>query len=297
VNGYKEDVVECHDHARRIFFQKLLDCYGYDFRNYSEESALRRLNRRMFLSGIKSFKAFQNRVMNNANLAEELIRDFSINVTEMFRNPKFYLALRKKVVPEFGSNPFIKIWSAGCATGEEVFSLAIILKEEGVLDRARIFGTDFNQQALERAKSGIFPLNRMRLYSANYQKAGGRVDFVDYYSARYDGALMRKDLKNRMLFSRHDLTREGVFSETSMILCRNVLIYFNQELKNRVMSIFHQSLDPVGFLCLGSKETLKYTAWSRLFETVSETHRIYRKHLKVVQTHPDNSGICNSSRG
>jgi chemotaxis protein methyltransferase CheR len=196
----------------------------------------------------------------------------------MFRDPTFYRLIRAHVVPELKKLPFLKVWHAGCSSGEEVYSLAIVLKEEGLYERTQIYATDINEVILQKARQGIFPINRLQQYTQNYQKAGGREAFSDYYAAHYDHVVMDKSLKENVLFSDHNLATDGVFGEMNLIMCRNVLIYFNRELQNRVFGLFCDSLSEEGFLCLGSKESIRFSDYSKNFLDIDRDARIYRKH-------------------
>jgi chemotaxis protein methyltransferase CheR len=250
--------------------------YGYDFRNYARGTVTRRIKRMLSLSGLESISEMTSKMLHDKEFFAGIIVEFSIAVTELFRDPSFFCALRRDVVPFLKTHPFIKIWHAGCATGEEAYSLAILLKEEGLYDRATIFATDFNDEALRRAKEGVYPLDRIKDYTKNYQQACGKEDFSDYYHAEYDHAIMDSSLKKNITFSNHNLVTDGVFGEMSLILCRNVLIYFNKTLQKRVLNLFADSLGYNGFLCLGGKETLKFSGVSDSFEAIDNKHRIYQ---------------------
>jgi chemotaxis protein methyltransferase CheR len=195
----------------------------------------------------------------------------------MFRDPTFYLAFRQKVVPLLRTYPFIRVWHAGCSTGEEVYSMAILLAEEGLYDRARIYATDINEVVVHRAKSGIFPLDRMQEYTENYIKAGGTRSFSEYYTAKYDGALFKQELLRNVVFSQHNLVTDRSFAECTVILCRNVLIYFDKALQERVHGLFYESLSTFGILALGSKESLRFSKYEACYEPVSAPEKIYRK--------------------
>jgi chemotaxis protein methyltransferase CheR len=209
--------------------------------------------------------------------AHKLIHEFSITVTEMFRDPGFYRAVRQVVTPYLKTYPFLNIWVAGCATGEEVYSLAIVLQEEGLYDRVNIFATDFNDAALQKAKDGIYPLKEVQQYTANYQKAGGQRSFSNYYHAEYESAIMDKSLKANITFANHNLVRDGVFSEVQLIFCRNVLIYFDRTLQNWVLSLLTDSLSRGGFLCLGTKEALDFSSVYDQYKLITPGDRIYQK--------------------
>jgi chemotaxis protein methyltransferase CheR len=251
--------------------------YGFDFRSYAYASIRRRLWRRIEAEGLKTISGLQNRVLHEPAMMEQLLLDLSINVTAMFRDPTFYVAIREKVVPLLRTYPFIRIWHAGCSTGEEVYSMAILLEEEGLYDRARIYATDINEVVVHRARAGIFPLERMQEYTENYIRAGGTRSFSEYYTAKYDGALFSPSLQRNVVFSQHNLVTDRSFAEFNMILCRNVLIYFDRKLQARVHGLFHESLVHLGILCLGSKESLRLSDYETAYEELSGAERIYRK--------------------
>ncbi len=257
--------------------------YGYDFRNYAKTSLKRRILRRLSNSGLRNISEMQHRLLHDTVFLENLLLDFSINVTEMFRDPFFYQAIRKRVIPYLKTYPFIKVWHAGCATGEEVYSMAILLKENGLHKRAQIYATDYNDIVLQKAKTGIFPIERLQKYTANYQKAGGTESFSDYYTSDSENVVMDKTLKENIVFANHNLVTDGVFNEMNLILCRNVLIYFNKTLQNRVIGLFRDSLCHHGFLCLGSKESLGFMGHSKEFEDVAKTEKIYRRKNTLHQ--------------
>jgi chemotaxis protein methyltransferase CheR len=216
-------------------------------------------------------------VINDIDYFETVLQDLSINVTEMFRDPSFYMVLRKEVLGFLKKRPFLKIWHAGCATGEEVYSMSILLQEVGLVENVQIYATDISQEAIGQAQKGIYPIDKMSGYTTNYQKAGGAASFADYYTARYDFAIMRNSLKKNVLFSVHNLVTDSTFGEMDMIVCRNVLIYFSRELQNRVFDLFRDSLRPGGLLCLGSKESIRFSEHSDEFEDFNKRQKIYRK--------------------
>lgn len=251
--------------------------YGHDFRLYAFSSLRRRLKKRLEAENLPSFSALQDKILHDPAVMNRLLLDLSVNVTGMFRDPTFFLALREKVVPILRTYPFVRVWHAGCASGEEVYALAILLEEEGLYDRARIYATDINSDAIERAKAGIFSLARMREFTGNYLGAGGTKSFSEYYTAKYDAALFDPRLRRNVLFAQHNLATDTSFSEFNLILCRNVLIYFNRELKNRVLSLFESSLSPFGVLCLGRRESLRFTDAEAAFDEFDAKERIYRR--------------------
>jgi chemotaxis protein methyltransferase CheR len=260
-----------------LLLEAIFQKYGYDFRQYSKAHIARRLSNRMRLSGLKSITQIQEKALHEQSFASQLLQDLSITVTEMFRDPLFYQAMREKIVPILKTYSFIKIWHAGCATGEEVYSMAILLKEEGLYDRTTIYATDFNQHALEQAKEGIFSNELMKEYTVSYQKSGGRESLGEYYTSDYDRVIMDKDLKKNIVWANHNLVTDSVFAEVHLILCRNVLIYFDKDLQNRVQKLFFESLTNGGILCLGSKESLRFSDYSDSYAETDKKQRIFKK--------------------
>jgi chemotaxis protein methyltransferase CheR len=265
----------------RIEIQLLLEGihrhYGFDFRSYAYASLRRRIWKRIEAEHLPTISALQNRVLHDPSLMERLLLDLSINVTAMFRDPAFYVAFRRNVVPALRTYPFLRIWHAGCSTGEEAYSMAILLEEEDLYDRARIYATDINEVVIRKAKEGIFPLDRMQEYTQNYLRAGGTRSFSEYYTAMYDGALFAPRLMRNIVFSQHNLVTDRSFAECNVILCRNVLIYFDRNLQQRVHKLFHESLPIYGYLGLGSKESLRFTGFEDNYEPVDRREKIYRK--------------------
>jgi chemotaxis protein methyltransferase CheR len=251
--------------------------YGYDFRDYAKASIRRRILRSLYRSGLKTISEMLHKMLYDKEFFETLLLDLTVNVTEMFRDPSMFMTIRKVLIPEMTKYPFIKIWHAGCSSGEEVYSMAILLEEEGISEKTRIYATDSNEAALEKAKEGIFPIDKMKDYTRNYREAGGLTSFVDYYSARSDRVIMNRSLKKNISFADHNLVTDSVFGEMNLIMCRNVLIYFNRELQDRVIELFFESLCSGGFLCLGSKETIRFSKYSDSFEDVVKNQKIYRK--------------------
>ena len=251
--------------------------YGFDFRTYAYSSLRRRVWKRIKAEQLNSVTALQERVLHNREVMEKLLLDLSVNVTAMFRDPTFFLAFRHQVVPMLRTYPFIRIWCAGCSTGEEVYSLAILLEEEELYDRTRVYATDMNEVVLQNARGGIFPLSRMQEYTENYIQAGGTRSFSEYYTAKYEGALFSPALLRNIVFSQHNLVTDRSFSEFNVVLCRNVLIYFNRDLQNRVHNLFYESLINFGILGLGSKETLRFSAYETCYEPVNAREKLFRK--------------------
>jgi chemotaxis protein methyltransferase CheR len=251
--------------------------YNYDFRNYTGASQKRRVLVAMREMECKTVSELQSRVLHEPNGFAQLLQYLTIPVTEMFRDPEYFQAVREQVAPFLKTYPSLKIWVAGCSTGEEVYSLAILLKEEGLLDRSIIYATDINPKSLEAARRGVFPIERMRLYTENYQKSGGKGAFSDYYTAAYGGALFERSLIENVTFADHSLSTDTVFSETHFVSCRNVLIYFNRTLQDRVFGLFHESLCHRGFLGLGSKESIDFSSYAERFEPLAKRERVFRK--------------------
>ena len=260
-----------------LLLQAIYQKYGYDFRDYAKASIRRRLRYRLSQSNLKTISEMQHELLNDKKFFDRLLLDLTINVTEMFRDPSFFKVLRENVISELKKQPFIKVWHAGCSSGEEIYSTAILLKENGMYESSLIYATDTNELVLDKAKSGIFPIEKMKDFTVNYRKAGGLASFADYYTARYDNAIMDNSLKKNIVFSNHNLVTDSVFGEMDLIMCRNVLIYFNRELQERVFRLFRDSLRPGGFLCLGSKETVRFSSLSEDFENAIENEKIYRR--------------------
>jgi len=260
-----------------LLIEAIYKKYGYDFRNYSKASIKRRIKHKLALSGLENLSSMQHRVLYDKKFFESMLLDLTINVTEMFRDPAFYCALRDKVIPVLKTYPFVKIWHAGCSTGEEVYSMAILLHEENLLSNAMLYATDIDDKVLKTAREGIYPVDRIKEYTRNYQKACGQNSFSDYYTARYKAAIMDSTLKKNIVFSQHNLVTDGIFGEMNLIICRNVLIYFDRDLQNRVLQLFHDSLIRKGILCLGSKETIKFSQVKDLFTEYDGKEKIYKK--------------------
>ncbi|KQB53564.1 chemotaxis protein CheR [Pseudomonas endophytica] len=261
----------------RLLIEAIYLKYSYDFRDYSGASIKRRVQHALRQFDCNTISALQERVLHDPAAFMQLLQLLTIPVSEMFRDPEHFLAIRQEVVPILKTYPSLKIWIAGCSTGEEVYSMAILLQEEGLLDRTIIYATDINPRSLEKAKQGIFSLENIRAYTHNYQKSGGQRSFADYYTAAYDYAIFDKRLRENVTFADHSLATDSVFSETHLISCRNVLIYFNKKLQNRAFGLFSESLCHRGFLMLGSKETLDFSDYSTQFTSLLKQERIYRK--------------------
>jgi chemotaxis protein methyltransferase CheR len=261
----------------RLLLEGIYHHYGYDFREYALASLRRRIWRRVREEGLGSITALTDRVLHEPDCMVRLLGDLSINVTAMFRDPQFYVAFTEHVVPQLHTYPFTRIWVAGCSTGEEVYSLAILLSEHGLYERTRMYATDINQVVLEQARGGVFPLDRMQEYTENYLRAGGARAFSEYYSAAYGGALFDQRLRDNVVWAQHNLAQDGSFNEFHVILCRNVLIYFDRSLQNRVHRLFYESLGRFGTLCLGNKESIRFSAYESCYEEIDAEARLYRR--------------------
>ena len=253
--------------------------YGYDFREYARSSIKRRLWRRVYAEHLDSISGLQERVLHDAAAMDRLLLDLSVNVTAMFRDPSFYRAFRTHVVPLLRTYPFLRIWNAGCSTGEETYSMAILLREEGLYDRTRIYATDINEVVLDRARTGSFPIEKMREYTENYQRAGGTADFSSYYVAVGEGARFHRSLSENVVFAQHNLASDRSFNDFHVILCRNVMIYFDRSLQDHVHSLFYESLVRFGILALGHKESIRFTSHQECYEELNATEKLYRKML------------------
>ena len=252
------------------------ELYGYDFSGYSRASFKRRILRLYALDKMVSFAEFRYRLRSDAGYFNRFLEQVTINVTEMFRDPEFYKCVREEILPNLGTFPFIRIWVAGCSTGEEAYSIAILLKELNLLKKSLIYATDINSFVLEKGTKAMFPMSKMKQYSENYIEAGGREDFSNYYSANYSLAKLNQDLRDKIVFSTHNLVSDTSFNEFQLILCRNVLIYFDRELQSNVFTLFDQSLDTFGYLALGTKETLSEKSLNRKYKKVGN-EKIWRK--------------------
>jgi len=251
--------------------------YGFDFREYATASLKRRVWRRVQAEKAGSITGLLDLVLHDADVMERLLLDLSINVTAMFRDPTFYDAFRAQVVPVLRTYPFTRIWVAGCSTGEEVYSLAILLQEEGIYDRARIYATDINETVLGRAREGVFPLGKMKEYTENYIRAGGKRSFSEYYLAKYEGALFDRTLTKNVVWAPHNLVQDRSFNTFNVILCRNVMIYFDRPLQARVHRLFYDSLERLGILALGHKESIRFTGVENAYDELNVREKLYRK--------------------
>jgi chemotaxis protein methyltransferase CheR len=251
--------------------------YGYDFSGYARASVYRRIKRFLGQKHLHSIDELRKFLFTDSFFFENFLQEITVNVTEMFRDPTFYKSLRENVLPILSTYPFIKVWDAGCSTGEELFSLAILLEEEGLLGRTKLYATDINQKVLRQAKEGIFSASHMAAYTSAYYAAGGKRDFADYYTSNYGSVKFNASLVKNVVFYPHNLATDTSFNEFHLIVCRNVLIYFNRQLQERVYKLFDESLVSLGYLALGKKETLAMSSISQHFNIVDKSNRIYRK--------------------
>lgn len=264
------------DEQIEILLKDLLELYGYDFTYYARASITRRINRLYVLDKFLNFESFRGRILSDRTYVIRFVEEITVNVTEMFRDSGFYKELAQEIIPTLGTNPFIRVWLAGCSTGEEAYSVAILLFEAGLLNKTLIYATDINPSVLEKARLGVFPISQMKQYSENYFASGGLEDFSSYYTANYNRVRFKEELRCRIIFSTHNLVSDGSFNEFHLIVCRNVLIYFNKELQEKVFRLFDASLAKLSYLALGSKETLRFSDIHSRFKQVSK-EKIWRK--------------------
>lgn len=265
------------DEEIELLLADMLDLHGYDFTEYAPASLKRRINRLFLMHHFTSFAEFRYRLHHDRDFAAHFIEEITVNVTEMFRDPAFFKALKTEVFPILATYPLIRIWHAGCSTGEEVYSLAIMLKEANLLHKSILYATDLSTEVLEQAAQGIFPISPMKEYSENYIEAGGEREFSSYYVAKYDRVIFSEALTAKMVFSTHNLVSDGSFNEFQLILCRNVMIYFNKTLQDKVLQLFDSSLHSLGFLALGSKETIRFSSIENRYKQFYNREKIWRK--------------------
>jgi chemotaxis protein methyltransferase CheR len=269
------------DAVEHLEIQLLLEAVyrhtGFDFRDYAYPFLRRRVGNQVRAEGVRGVSELQGKVLRDPVCLERLLQGLTVHVTTMFRDPGFYRAFRAQVVPRLRDWPFLRVWHVGCATGEEVYSMAILLREEGLYPRCRIYATDLDEAVLARAKAGIFPLALVQEYTANYLRAGGTCSFSEYYTSRYDHVIFQRALTENVVFAQHNLATDSSFNEFQVILCRNVLIYFNPALSGRVHRLLYESLAPSGFLALGSKESIKFTPHEACYEECDGSEKVYRR--------------------
>jgi chemotaxis protein methyltransferase CheR len=251
--------------------------YGYDFRNYARTSLRRRVWKRITDEQLTTISALQDAILHDPGAWERFLQGITVNVSAMFRDPHFFRAFRQHAVPVLRTYPFIRIWQAGCSLGEEAYSLAILLIEEGLFERSLIYATDINEATLHHAREGIYPADVMQAYTRNYLEAGGMRAFSEYYTARYELAIMRPSLRRQIVFSQHNLVSDAAFNEFNVVLCRNVMIYFNRALQERTHALLHGSLSMFGVLGLGSKESLHFLSLQPAYEQFEPGEKLYRR--------------------
>jgi len=269
--------IEIEDIEVLALVEAIYQRWGYDFRDYAPASLKRRIRRIVELERLSSISALQEQVLRDPACMQRFLDQLVVSVTSMFRDPGFYLAFRKVVVPLLKDRPSLRIWHAGCASGEEVYSMAILLHEEGLLDRSRIYATDLDQTALDTAKEGIYPLGKMKEYTEDYHSAGGKAEFSEYYHAGHGHVVLRKDLSKNIVWAQHNLVTDASFNEFHLIVCRNVLIYFNTRLQERVHRLLYESLVEDGFLVLGRQESLRLTPNELSYRTLDRREKIYQR--------------------
>jgi chemotaxis protein methyltransferase CheR len=261
----------------KLFLEGVFRLYGYDFRDYASSSIRRRILHMMKRENFKTVSELQDRVLHNSRFMERFLMEVSINVTSMFRDPPFYIAFREKICPFLSSLPFIRIWHVGCSTGEEVYSMAILLKEEGLYDKTKIYATDINEVVLEKAKKGVYSLNLMKEYTDNYIKAGCAGSFSEYYTTDNENAVLATNLKKNIVWAQHNLVTDSSFNEFDVIFCRNVMIYFNKSLQNKVQKLLYNSLKIGGILGLGIAESLRFTECEDFYDELDAKMKLFRR--------------------
>ena len=275
--GRHRDAEEIEALEIDLLLEAVFRLYGYDFRDYARTSMRRRIGNMMKQEEVATISELQAKVLHDRASWERFLNGVSVNVSAMFRDPGFFLAFRQHAVPVLRTYPFIRIWQAGCSLGEEAYSLAILLEEEGLYDRALIYATDINEVTLRQAREGIYPAELMQKYTQNYANAGGKRSFSEYYTARYDFAILRPTLQRNIVFSQHNLVSDAPFNEFNVILCRNVMIYFNRRLQERTHQLFHDSLGKFGILGLGSRESLRFLPQESMYEPLVASEKLYRR--------------------
>ncbi len=274
----KQEVVLPHEELElRLLLEAIYHTYQYDFRGYSMASIKRRLSQARERLGYRSFSLLQDRVVHDPSILPKMLDYLTVQVSEMFRDPSYFLALRRDIVPMLKTYPSVKVWVAGCATGEELYSLAILFREEDLENRTVFYATDINADALKKAEAGVYDLDRVAQFTANHQRSGAACSLSDYYTAAYNAAVFDKSLRRRTVFSDHSLVSDSVFAEVQLVSCRNVLIYFDRSLQDRAIGLFEEALVRKGFLGLGAKETLRFSAHAGAFDDVLPQERIYQK--------------------
>jgi chemotaxis protein methyltransferase CheR len=271
--------IQIDEKAAEEIISELYDWSGYDFSNYSAPSLMRRFQRYAEIKRLQSTEELLNLIRSDSRILNEFIEEITVNVTEMFRDPYFFKIIREQVLPQLKNSSPMKIWHAGCSSGEEVYSMAIVLKEEGLLEKAIIYATDINQSVLETARKGIFNLDNLKLYENNYKESEAVGNFKNYIEIKNGEAVISSEIREKIIFSTHNLVSDGGFNKFDLIVCRNVLIYFNKELQNAVLQTFYESLNPGGFLALGSKESIMFSPVHHVLEELHARFKIWKKKV------------------
>jgi chemotaxis protein methyltransferase CheR len=261
----------------RLLLEAIYVRYGYDFRRYAMSSLRRRLTQALQATGYRSLSELQERILREPAVFHDLLLRLTVHVSEMFRDPPFFRMVRTAVVPLLETYPSLRVWIAGCSSGEEVYAYAILLREEGLLDRATIYASDISPSALRSAEAGIFDLARIAQFNESYLASGGRAALSDYYTVAYGSAVFDRSLRKNVVFTDHSLATDNVFAEVQLVSCRNVLIYFDRELQDRAIGLFHEALCPMGFLCLGARETVRFSSYADAFVAFRADERVFRK--------------------
>jgi len=264
------------DEKIEMLLDDIIGTYGYDFTGYSKASLKRRIIRLLTLDKWTDFDAFRKKILTEESYFVRFMEQITVNVTEMFRDADFYIALQKEVFPSLATYPFVRVWVAGCSTGEEAYSLAIIMKELNILKKSLIYATDINATIIDYARKGVYSINKIKKFSDNYNQAGGKYHFSNYYSANYSHGVLNDEIKEKVIFSTHNLVSDSSFNQFHLILCRNVLIYFDKELQAKVFDLFDNSIENLGYIGLGNKETLSFSGVSQKYKRVS-IEKIWRK--------------------
>lgn len=251
--------------------------YSYDFRGYARASLARRIQRRIALDGFETMAALQHAVLHDVAYFRKVMTDLTVTTTEMFRYAPFFRVVREVVAPRLKTYPYVHIWHAGVSTGQEVYSMAIVLREAGLYDRCRLYATDVNRTALDAARAGVFPASQLADYTAAYQASGGTEPFADYFTVAYDRAAIDETLKKNIVFAEHNLATDAPFAEMHLVLCRNVMIYFDRTLRDRALGVLHESTVLNGMLAVGSRESLRFSAIEDKYEALDRDARVYRK--------------------
>lgn len=272
-----ESFEKIEDIEIRLLLEALYHRYHYDFRHYAMASIRRRLRQAKDNLGFATISAMQERVLHDPDMLPQMLRYLTVQVSEMFRDPSYFLAIRQAVIPHLRTYPSLKVWVAGCSTGEELYSLVILFREEGLEERTLFYATDINPEALRQAETGIYDAGRVRQFSENYRQAGGKTSLSDYYHSQYNRCILDKSLRRNVVFSDHSLVTDQVFGEMHLISCRNVMIYFDRDLQDRAVGLFKDSLSRQGFLGLGAKESLRFSTHANVFRDFVRTEKIYQR--------------------